>query len=72
MKIPKSIDKLIDRRERLAEELNEADIKLCDWMESKGMNLCEMGDFTRTGCMVYCEPATAARCVRESIEEYNG
>ena len=54
MKIPKRIDTLIDKRLLLAERLNSVDIEICEWMESKGMDLSDMEDFTRTGCMIYC------------------
>ena len=70
MKIPKKIENLIDKRQKLAEKLNTADIELCDWMESKGMDLSGLEDCTRTGCMIYCEPASAANCVRDAIESY--
>lgn len=70
MEIPKYVEKMIDKREILAEQLNRADIELSDWMESKGMNLFEMTDFVRSGCMIYCEPPVAADCVREAIESH--
>ena len=70
MKIPKRIDTLIDKRLLLAERLNSIDIEICEWMESKGMDLSDMGDFTRTGCMIYCEPVEAANCLINAIEEF--
>lgn len=70
MEIPKRIENLIDKRWDLAERLNSADAELCEWMEQQGMNLLEMTDFTRTGCMMYCEPATAAKLTRDAIENY--
>lgn len=70
MKIPKRIEKLIDKRQDLAERLNSADAELCNWMERKGMNLLEMTDFTRTGCMIYCEPDTAAMLTRDAIKNH--
>ena len=70
MKIPKRIEALIDKRQLLAEQLNSIDIEICEWMESKGMDLSDMGDFTRSGCMIYCEPGAAANSLREAIDEY--
>lgn len=65
MKIPKYIDRLLERRTRLAEQLTEVSSKLDDWLEKNGMPLGN--DYTLTGCMIYCEPAAAERCVREDI-----
>lgn len=71
MKISKQISNLIDRREKLAEQLNSVDVQLSQWMEDQGMDLLTMSDFTRSGCMIYCEPASAADCVRTAILEYD-
>lgn len=68
MNIPKKIEHLIDRRQRLAEQLNSADVELSKWMEQHGIDMSECSDFTRTGCMIYCEPDAAARNVRETIQ----
>ena len=65
MKIPKYIDKLIDKRQKLAEQLSEVSTELDEWLERNNIPLG--GDYTYTGCMIYCEPSTAARCVREDI-----
>lgn len=65
MEIPKYIEKLIKRRTYLAEKLAEVGSELDDWLDKNGIE-CD-GDYTRTGCMIYCEPATAGRCVREDI-----
>ena len=70
MEIPKRINYLIDQREKLAKKLNHTDCELSEWMEKQGMNLFEMSDFTRNGCMIYCEPNAAARSVKEEIEKY--
>jgi hypothetical protein len=70
MKIPKYIDKLINQRQKIAEQLMTADCQLCDWMEEKGMDLSELSDCVATGCMMYCEPENAARIVRNAIIEY--
>lgn len=65
MEIPRYIDKLIKRRQILAERLAEVCTELDDWLDKNGIE-CD-GDYTRTGCMIYCEPYVAARCVREDI-----
>lgn len=65
MKIPKYVQNLIIRRERLAEELMNVSSKLDKWLEKQGIPLD--GDYTITGCMIYCEPATARECVEEDI-----
>lgn len=65
MKIPKCIDKLIKRRTKLAERLMEVCTELDDWLDKNDIE-CD-GDYTRTGCMIYCEPIVAEKCVREDI-----
>ena len=70
MKIPKHIQNTIERRRRLACELEDADVELSEWMEKQGMDLNEFTDFTNGGCMVYCEPFAAAESVTEAIENY--
>lgn len=65
MKIPKRIEELIKRRENLALRLMAVGTELDEWLDKNGIE-CD-GDYTRTGCMIYCEPCTAARCVREDI-----
>lgn len=66
MKIPKYIDKLIDRRCRLAEELNKVDSQLSEWCEKNGIDTYT--DYLRTGILIYSEPSNAAYHVREDIE----
>lgn len=65
MKIPKYVDKLIVRRRILAERLAEVSTELDDWLDKNGIE-CD-GDYTRTGCMIYCEPPVAEQCVRKDI-----
>lgn len=65
MKIPKYVQKLIDRRWKLAEELNDVSNQLDAWLENNGISICN--DYTTTGCMVYCEPYNAKKCVEEDI-----
>ena len=65
MKIPKYIDKLLKRRTRLAEQLNKVSYELDEWLENN--EISTGNDYTRTGCMIYCEPYTAEGCVRDDI-----
>lgn len=70
MKIPKKIERLLDKRERLAYQLVEACAELDNWLESKGADFRDekIVDSTITGCMIYCEPTTAKKNVRDYIE----
>ena len=67
MKIPKYIDRLLERRTKLAEQLNFVSTELDEWLENNGIPTGN--DYTRTGCMIYCEPYTAEGRVREAILE---
>ena len=65
MKIPKYIDKLIDKRQKLAEKLMIISCELDEWLEKNNIPVGE--EYTCTGVMIYCEPREAAKCVREDI-----
>lgn len=65
MKIPKYVEQMIKRRERLAWELIEVSCDLDEWLEKN--NVSTGTDYTSTGGMIYWEPSTAARLVREDI-----
>ena len=69
MEIPKKIEKLLDRRERLAEQLIEVSSELDEWLENKGVDLGQypLCDCTITGCRIYCEPNGAKETIREYI-----
>lgn len=68
MIIPKKIQKLLERRERLALELMEVTSKVDSWLESNGADLTDsdLTDSTLSGCMIYCEPGNA----RINVEDY--
>ncbi len=70
MEIPKKIQKLIDRRERLAMELIDACAQLDSWLEKNGADLTDsdIADSTINGCMIYCEPANAKLNVEDYIK----
>lgn len=68
MEIPKKIQKIIDRRERLAMELIYVCATLDAWLEKNGADLTDpdIADSTISGCMIYCEPGNA----KSSVEDY--
>lgn len=68
MEIPKKIQILLDRRERLAYQLSETCHKLDTWLEENGADLtdADLCDSTITGCMIYCEPDNA----KTNVEDY--
>lgn len=70
MKIPKKIDKLLKRRNKLAWDLNSAERELDEWLESKGFDLNDpsLNEGILTSCMVYCEPDGAEQIVRDFLE----
>ena len=71
MKIPKQIEKLIERRTKLAEDLNSVELTLDNWIEEHGGELDDpdICDSVRSGCMLYCEPGNAANKVLKYISE---
>lgn len=70
MEIPKKIQKILDRRERLAYQLMSACAELDKWLEKNGADLCdpELTDSTISGCMIYYEPDNAKSSVIDYIE----
>ena len=68
MEIPNKIQKLIEKRERLALELMEVSTKVDSWLEANGADLTDsdLTSSTLTGCMIYCEPGSA----RINVEDY--
>lgn len=65
MKIPKHIQNLIIRRERLANELMTVSTNLDERLEKQGIPLG--AEYTMTGCMIYCEPESTRKCIEEDI-----
>ena len=65
MKIPKYVERLIQRRTKLAWELLEVGATLDEWLEKNDISTGT--DYTATGCMIYCEPSTAGELVRQDI-----
>ena len=69
MKIPKYIENLLNKREKLAYQLNECNIKLENWLVKNGANLTDddICDAVISGCMIYCEPTNARNLVEYYI-----
>lgn len=65
MRIPKYIEKLLNRREKLAYQLNDCSIKIDKFLQDNGADLLDPSicDSTATGCMIYCEPTSAKNSV---------
>lgn len=65
MKIPKYVQKLIDRRCKLADELAEVSYALDVWLDENGIQ-CEMYD-THTGVEIYCDPYNSKQRIINAI-----
>ena len=65
MKIPKYVQKLIDRRCKLADELAEVSYALDVWLDENGIE-CEMYD-THTGVEIYCDPYSSKQRIINAI-----
>lgn len=61
MKIPKRVQNLLDRREKLAMNLMSVSSELDTWLEKNGADFMDsdLVNSTLTGCMIYCEPGNA-------------
>ena len=70
MKIPKKIENMLNKKEKLAMKLISVSSELDKWLESKGVDLTDtdINDAVLSGCMIYAEPWTAKRIVQEYIE----
>ena len=70
MEIPNKIHKLLDKREKLANDLITACCELDEWLEKNGADLTnpDISDSTLSGCMIYCEPGNAKSCVEDYIK----
>lgn len=71
MKIPQKIEKLLEKREKLAYQLLAAESELTDWLSEKGADFGnpDICDSVISGCMIYAEPTVAKNNVREYILE---
>lgn len=72
MKIPKYIDNLISRREKLAYELEGACHVLEEWLQENGWDDLSGDDLmedTHGGAEIYCNPSESANRIRKYIKE---
>lgn len=67
MKIPKYIEKLIERRAELAVLLNYADHKLIGWLEKNGVEVKEYD--ICSGCEMYINPWDSANRIKQAIKD---
>ena len=65
MKIPKYVQKLIDRRCKLADELAEVSYALDVWLDENKIQ-CETCD-THTGVEIYCDPYSSKQRIINAI-----
>lgn len=65
MKIPKYIDKLLDRRANLASLLNSVDCEITKWIDKNDIE-AESCDYA-TGCEMYANPYASADRIRKAI-----
>ena len=70
MEIAKKIQKLLDRREKLAVDLMNISNQLDEWLEKHGADFTDpdLADSTITGCRIYCEPKSAKNDVENYIK----
>ena len=70
MKIPKYIENILNRREQLAYQLNECNVKLDYWLEKNGADFSDKDicDAVISGCMIYAEPTTAKDLIIDYIQ----
>ena len=66
MKIPKYVQKLIDRRCVLAERLQETCWNLDEWLDKNDIE-CEECD-THTGVEIYCNPIASKNRIIKAIK----
>ena len=71
MEIPNKIQKLLDKRMKLAIDLMDVTNRLDSWLEQNGADLTDsdITDSTLTGCMIYAEPENARRNVENYIRD---
>lgn len=70
MKIPKYIENILNKREQLAYQLSECNVKLDAWLDKNGADFTDPDtcDAVITGCMIYVEPTTAKHVVMDYIQ----
>ena len=67
MKIPKKIDKLLEKRAKAAMNFIAADVEISKWLDSK--NIVASPDDINTGACSLLEPYSSIEHIREAILE---
>lgn len=65
MKIPKYIDKLLDKRARSAMQFISCDNKIVEWLEKNNIEVSS--DHILTGACSLCEPYSSIELIRDCI-----
>lgn len=68
MKIPKYVQKLIDRRCKLADQLATVCWELDEWLDKNEIE-CETYD-THTGVEIYCNPCSSKMRIMKAITDH--
>lgn len=70
MKIPKYIEEMLNKREKLAYQLIECNCKIDAWLEKNGADLSDedICDTVLGGCMIYCEPTSAKHLIIDYVQ----
>ena len=68
MKIPKYVQDLIDRRCKLAVQLDTVCYELDKWLDKNNIE-CESCD-THTGVEIYCNPHSSRKRIMEAIVDH--
>lgn len=66
--IPKYVQKLLERRCLLAQQLSEVGCQLDTYCKKLGLELGDDENALMSHVMIYCEPSTAYRCTKQAIE----
>lgn len=67
MKIPKKIDKLLEKRAKAAMDFIAADTEISKWLDSK--DIIVSPDDINTGACSLCDPYGSIEHIREAILE---
>lgn len=67
MEISKDLDELLLKRTKLAEQLREVNLQLCEKLETIGIDTDT--SYMRSGHLFYTQPELAESWVREDLKE---
>lgn len=68
-KIPQWVEKLLERRQKYAEELSVVSSKVDEYCESLGIDLMDGSNSLLTDVSIYLEPGNALNNTRQAILE---